>query len=143
MRLLMTICALSATLVLAQPTQPVLAHARWAQSSPAPDAILAASPPEVRIWMTQELMLHGSGIVTTDAAGLLVDNGDAHVDQADPDRKQLVVTLPPHGAGTYTVTYTTVSAEDGDTFTEAFSFTVAPDAEVPVDPSSATEQLGP
>ena len=142
MRLLLTIFALSVALVVGLPNQSALAHARLEQASPAPDAVLALSPPEVRIWMTQELMLNGSGITVSDAAGLQVDSGDAHVDQTDPDRKQLVVTLPPLGAGTYTVTYTTVSAEDGDTFTDAFSFMVSPDAPAAANPCSVRAHLG-
>src|SRR5215211_3726469 len=119
MRRSMTILALSAALLIALPHDDALAHARLAQATPAPDAVLAESPPEVRIWMTQELMLGGTTLAVGDVAGLRVDAGDPRVDQADPDRKQLVVSLPPLGPGTYSVTYTTVSAEDGDTFTES------------------------
>jgi len=101
-----------------------LAHARLSQANPAPDTT-AASPPEVRIWFTQELTLHGNDIVVTDASGNRVDNADAHVDQNDPDRKQLVASVPPLADGSYSVTWTSQSAEDGDSVTESYAFSVA------------------
>jgi copper resistance protein C len=101
-----------------------LAHARPVQSDPAPDSIVAAVS-EVRIWFTQELTLRGNDIVVSDALGNRVDNADAAVDQTDPDRKQVVASVQPLVDGTYTVTWTSSSAEDGHPATESFVFSVA------------------
>jgi methionine-rich copper-binding protein CopC len=103
---------------------PASAHARLARAEPSPSATLARAPTEVRIWTTQELTLSGNAVVVTDTSGGRVDNGDARVDQRDPNRKQLMVSLAPLSSGTYTVTFTTSSAEDGDKFTDSFRFTV-------------------
>ena len=102
------------------------AHSRPEQSNPAPDGTVSGLS-EVRIWFTQELTLRGNDIAVTDAAGNRVDNYDAYVDQADPARKQLVATVQPLAEGTYTVTWTSSSAEDGHPGTDSYSFSVAPE----------------
>jgi methionine-rich copper-binding protein CopC len=117
-----------ATLLLFSVTaERALAHARLESANPAPDTVVAP-PPELRIWFTQELTLSGNDIVVTDAAGSRLDNADARVDQTDPNRKQLVVTLQPLPAGTYLVTYTARSADDGHDYTDSYSFAVDPAA---------------
>lgn len=100
------------------------AHARLDRSVPAAGATLDQPPVEVRIWATQELRLSGNALSVADSDGNQVDNGDGRVDQSDRDRKQLVVSLPELSSGTYTVTFTTSSAEDGHDFTGSFTFTV-------------------
>ena len=101
-----------------------LAHSRPVQSDPAPDSSVAGVT-EVRIWFTQELTLRGNDIVVSDAQGNRVDNADAHVDQTDPDRKQVVASVQSLADGPYTVTWTSSSAEDGDPATESYAFSVA------------------
>jgi methionine-rich copper-binding protein CopC len=114
-----------------------LAHARPVQSDPAPDGSVTGVS-EIRIWFTQELTLRGNDIVVTDADGNRVDNYDAYVDQADPDRKQLVATVQPLADGMYTVTWTSSSAEDGHPGTDSYSFSVAgADAEPAAEPVSS------
>ena len=110
-------------LALLAPTPNVSAHARLDRSEPASDATVSA-PPEVRLWFTQELTLRGNDIVVTDTNGARVDAADARVDQADPDRKQVTVTLSPLADGVYTVTWTSSSADDGHSATETFTFSV-------------------
>jgi methionine-rich copper-binding protein CopC len=107
------------------------AHARLESASPSPDSTVSASPAEIRVWTTQELMLSGNGLAVWDADGNQVDNGDAHVDQADRDRRQLVVTVPTLADGTYTVTYNTLSADDGHTFEVSNPVTVLGSADAP------------
>jgi methionine-rich copper-binding protein CopC len=107
------------------------AHARPTQASPAPDS-MSPPPTEIRIWFTQELTLRGNDIVVTDMSGARFDNADAHVDQSDSDRKQLVASLQPLSEGTYTVTWTSSSADDGHPATEAYTFTVVGEAPVEV-----------
>lgn len=135
MRRLTLALALSTAFVLTQPLGQALAHARLERSEPAPDSVVASPPSEVRIWMTQELRLRGNALMVVDATGTQVDNGDVSVDQSDPNRKQLVVTLQPLADGTYTVTYTSSSAEDGHDFTDSFVFNIAL-----MDPGPADDQ---
>jgi methionine-rich copper-binding protein CopC len=121
----LTMCAIAAIPTVA------LAHSRPVQADPSPDTSVAGLS-EVRIWFTQELTLRGNDIVVTDAGGNRVDNADAHVDQNDPDRKQLVASVQPLADGTYTVTWTSSSAEDGHPATDSYSFSVAGVPEEPV-----------
>jgi methionine-rich copper-binding protein CopC len=125
MRTLVALLVLTISTLSSAPTV-ALAHSRLEQSNPAPDGT-ASSVSEVRIWFTQELTLRGNDIVVTDAAGNRVDNYDAYVDQADPDRKQLAATVQPLPEGTYTVTWTSSSAEDGHPATDSYSFSVLPE----------------
>lgn len=124
MRQLLTLWALGVIALIGVSVSPVSAHSRLDRAEPAPNATMAASPAEIRIWFTQELTLSGNNLTVSDANGTQVDNIDAHVDQSDPDRKQLVVTTTPLGSGTYTVTWTSSSAEDGHPATDAYTFTI-------------------
>ena len=123
-----------------------LAHSRPVQSDPAPDSSVAGVT-EVRIWFTQELTLRGNDIVVSDAQGNRVDNADAHVDQTDPDRKQVVASVQPLADGLYTVTWTSSSAEDGHPATESYAFTVAgasqerPPVTAPATPGQARSSI--
>jgi methionine-rich copper-binding protein CopC len=121
---ILALLLLAAGALLALPRTDVLAHARLETSNPAPDALVTEPLSELRVWATQELTLSGNDLVVTDVTGLRVDNGDAHVDQTDPNRKQLVASLQPLAAGAYTVTYTLSSAEDGHSYTDTYLFTV-------------------
>jgi methionine-rich copper-binding protein CopC len=103
----------------------VAAHARLDHASPEPDSVVAEAPAEIRIWFTQELTLRGNELRVTDADGNQVDNLDAATDQTDPNRKQLVATIPVLGPGTYTVHYTSSSADDGHSYSDSYQFTVA------------------
>jgi methionine-rich copper-binding protein CopC len=78
----------------------------------------------VRIWFTQELTLRGNELRVLDADGNQVDNGDARLDQGDPNRKQVVVSVPTLGPGTYTVSYTASSSDDGHTASDSYQFTI-------------------
>ena len=99
------------------------AHARYERSDPPAGGMVDASPPVLRAWFTQELMLR-SAIVVVDGAGAQVDLGDGRVDQDDPDRKSMVVSLPELPVGVYTVYWLTSSAEDGDDEAGSFTFGV-------------------
>lgn len=99
------------------------AHARYDRSEPPAGAALDGSPFVLRAYFTQELTSR-STIRVLDASGTQVDLMDGHVDLDDPDRKAMVVSLPQLPEGVYTVEFTTVSAEDGDDFTDRFAFGV-------------------
>ena len=114
---------LAAVALVALCTTPAGAHARYERSDPQASTMVDASRPVLRAWFTQELMLR-SGIAVTDEAGTQVDLGDGRVDQDDPDRKSMIVSLPPLPGGVYWVYYRTASAEDGDEETGWFTFGV-------------------
>lgn len=116
----------------------VQAHARVDRALPEPDSTLVESLAEVRVWFTQELTLRGNELWVADADGNQVDNGDAAVDQGDPNRKQLAVSLPTLSSGTYTVRWTSSSAEDGHSLSDSYQFTVALAGAEPVGEGAAT-----
>jgi len=116
---------LSAALFMGMADRTVEAHARLDRADPAPDTTVTSGPAEIRIWFTQELTLSGNQLWVADQDGNQVDSGDARVDQSDPNRKQLIVSLPALPPGTYTVNYTSSSAEDGDKLTDSYRFTIA------------------
>jgi len=105
------------------------AHARLEHSDPPAGAVIPAAPAEVHIWFTQELFRR-EGANTMEVYGPdgeQVDNLDARID--DDDRTHMLVSLaadlPPE---VYTVRYETLSADDGDSDSGEFSFTVDADA---------------
>ena len=98
------------------------------------------TPFVLRAWFTQELMLR-STIVVVDEMGNQVDLGDGRVDEDDPDRKSMVVSLPALPYGVYWVNWTTVSAEDGDDDGGTFAFGVGvtpPTAGTEIPPAAAS-----
>jgi methionine-rich copper-binding protein CopC len=112
------------TALLATSATETLAHARYDRSEPPAGSTLDGTPFVLKAWFTQELMSRSS-IVVHDAAGTQVDLGDGRVDLDDPDRKVMLVSLPQLSPGSYQVTWTTLSAEDGDEDTGTFAFDVA------------------
>jgi len=99
-------------------------HAELMASVPQKNAVLKTAPTEVAIDFSEELNATLSRIVVNDAKGQQVDKSDSHVDPSDA--KHLSVDLNPVGAGTYQVTWTSVSADDGHKESGKFKFTIAP-----------------
>ena len=97
----------------------VSAHARYDHAEPDVSTLQADAPFVLRTYYTQELM-SASTVRVLDETGAQVDFGDGHVDLDDPDRKAMIVSLPGLAVGYYTVEWTTVSAEDGDSETGSF-----------------------
>lgn len=115
------------------------AHARYEYSDPAAGAMVDATPSIMRAGFTQELTLRSS-IAVTDEAGNQVDLADGRVDLDDPNRKVMLVSLPPLPNGVYWVYYNAVSAEDGHEEGGFFSFGVGmtppiADASTPISPA--------
>ncbi|MCB0167220.1 MAG: copper resistance protein CopC [Anaerolineae bacterium] len=101
------------------------AHAEYERSDPPADAVIAQTPPEVQVWFTQELFRRegANALAVFGPAGGQVDNGDARID--DDDRTHMIVSLPTGlPDGRYTVTWQTLSLEDGDSHSGEFTFTV-------------------
>jgi copper transport protein len=112
-------------MVLAAAVITVAAHAELAESNPPNGTLLEEPPEEVTLTFTQELDTAGSNVAVFDQDGQQVDQGNGGVDLNDLDHKRMAVSLPASLAdGTYTVRWTAMSAEDGDTTDGAISFTV-------------------
>jgi methionine-rich copper-binding protein CopC len=105
-------------------TGQVSAHAELDRSNPEAKATVKGSPKLVEIWFTEEIA-EGSTIEVVDGAGKSATAGEAKLDLFDPDRKHLTVELLPNlPNGAYTVNWTSISAEDGDTESDSFTFTI-------------------
>jgi methionine-rich copper-binding protein CopC len=101
----------------------VSAHARYDHSVPDVSTALDGMPFVLRTYYSQEL-ISASTVRVLDASGVQVDLGDGRVDLDDPDRKAMTVSLPELPVGLYTVEWTTVSAEDGDSEVGTFAIGV-------------------
>jgi len=116
-----------------------LAHAEFVSSIPAPKSTVASVPSQVKGTYSEGINPQGSSITVTGPNGARADRGDGHVDLNDPSRQTMLVSLKSGlGPGTYTVNWTTVSADDGDTATGSFSFTVASAASAAASTVTAT-----
>lgn len=97
------------------------AHAFLDHAQPRVGATVRASPPEVKIWFTQNVEPAFSTIEVRDASGAQVDKKDTH---RDPQNKSLLaVSLPPLEKGTYRVSWRVVSVDTHRTQGH-FQFTV-------------------
>jgi len=100
------------------------AHPKLVKSDPAADAVVAASPKELRFSFNEELVPKFSGADVKDQKGQKVEVGAAAADPAD--KKQLVLPLTkPLAAGSYKVEWHAVAA-DTHRVQGSFSFTVKP-----------------
>ena len=119
-RVLLVFLALAAAVVIVPPAR---AHAFLDHAVPAVGSSVRGSPPEVKLWFTQELEPAFSTVQVLDRSGKRVDKADPKVDSADPTLLQ--VSLPPLPPGTYRVTWRVLSVDthvtEGD-----FTFDVTP-----------------
>jgi methionine-rich copper-binding protein CopC len=97
------------------------AHAFLGHAEPKVGSTVGNSPPEIKIWFTQELEPAFSTLEVQDASGREVDKKDAHLD--DKDKSLFLVSLPQLPAGTYTVIWHAVSVDTHRT-QGRFKFTV-------------------
>ncbi len=97
-----------------------LAHAGLLSSSPAADDTLTVPPEAVTLVFDGELTPDGTGFTVTDADGDVV--GEGALDLTVAERNEIRGDLEPGEPGTYTVTWTAVSA-DGHEERGDFTFT--------------------
>jgi methionine-rich copper-binding protein CopC len=114
---------LTVTVVLAVPSG-LWAHAKLLRSEPKAGAVLTVSPTVVRVWFDDELDPDRSTIGVWDIRKHRVDDGRGGVDLNDLDRKSMFARLRSIGAGTYTVRWRVVSADDGFVAQGSFGFAV-------------------
>jgi copper transport protein len=122
--------SLATTLLLGAP-RDAAAHARYERSDPAAESVVPTAPAQLQAWFTQGVRNQGSSLQVTDAAGNRVDNNDGQVDLNDPDRKRMWITLQALPDGVYTVSWVTISADDGDQAEGTFRFGVGADTALP------------
>lgn len=127
--------ALAAAVLLLSLAPVALAHAALDTASPADKSTVTGSPPELVFTFTETLDPAKSSLKLVNGAGTIVAE-DSTVDPADAKKMHLVVpTQPP---GTYTVRWTTGSAEDGDIAHGTTTFTIVAASPSPsVAPSEA------
>ena len=98
------------------------AHPLPQNASPKPNAVLTASPTEIRIGFSEGLVIAFSGIEVDDARGKAVPAGTATLDASDSH--ELIVPLTTKLApGTYTVKWHAVG-DDTHRVTGHYSFAV-------------------
>jgi methionine-rich copper-binding protein CopC len=118
---------LAASFLLLVSAAPAFGHARFIESDPMPDAVVAAPPARVTIVFGEILEHQGNSITVWSEDGAQLDLGD--VTLLDGNHRAIWVSLQPDlPVGTYRVTWENVSAEDGHGASGEFSFTVAPAA---------------
>ncbi|HVC33512.1 MAG TPA: copper resistance protein CopC [Chloroflexota bacterium] len=111
-----------------------LAHAYPVRSEPSPNATVAKAPPTVEIWFGEHLEPLFSNMVVYDAHKHGIQTRPSQVDPHD--HYHMVVRLKPHlPAGTYTVVWHAVSADDGHSTAGVFAFGVGEAAQLPVIPA--------
>ena len=85
------------------------AHAFLDHATPAVGSTVRSSPPEVKLWFTQELEPAFSSVRVEDAGGKQVDGNDAKVDAGDATL--LGVSLPKLEPGRYRVRWRVLSVD--------------------------------
>lgn len=118
------LAVLIALLALAASAVLVAAHAELVASEPAPGAVLAQPPDEIRLTFSEpvtdqsEILLFADGFQA-------IEGVTAQLDAADP--AVIFATLPVLEAGVYTVQWSSIS-DDGHEISGTFSFTVGDSA---------------
>ncbi|GAB4454944.1 MAG: hypothetical protein Kow0031_36710 [Anaerolineae bacterium] len=114
------------------------AHAGLDHAEPAVDAVLTTPPAEVHAWFGEELFRHvgANSLAVFGPTGTQVDRGDMRID--DDDRHHMLVSLSDNlPEGRYTVRWQTSSADDGDSDSGEFGFSVGASAAVAPPPVPA------
>ena len=115
--------ALLSVAVAAAPTSFAAADVHFALSKSMPEADSSiSSPSEVRLWFTEAPDDNTTSIRVVDAAGALVDAGDAVQDEDDA-RVFSVALQHALAAGAYTVAWRAIG-EDGHVVRDEFTFAV-------------------
>jgi LPXTG-motif cell wall-anchored protein len=110
----------------------VLAHAGLVSADPPAGGTLEPTPHTLTATFNEELTADGSSIVIESPAGIAVSSGTVSAD----DARQMTANLPALPAGTYTVRWTAVSADDLAVERGTYTFSVgSPAASVTPSPT--------
>lgn len=120
------------------------AHAEPERSNPAAGSTIPRAPDVLEIWFTQELFRReGANTIVVEGPDGRVDDGNVVID--GDDREHLTVGLEANlPAGEYRVSWTSLSAIDGDSAEGEFTFTIdpaAPDSTPDVPADTATPSV--
>lgn len=131
---LLSVCPLLITLVLIAFPLQTEAHANLDRADPAPDALLAAPPRTIDIWLTEPVAEESDGRDAFSIRVLDQSSRDLTVsDQSivDGDRTHIRAAVRGVGTGTYTVVWSNRSATDGHTISGSYAFRVASSTRAP------------
>lgn len=121
-------------------SRPVAGHAEVDVSDPMAGSTVPEAPPAVTVTFSEEVAADGTELTVLGPNGDRADQGDSALDLNDMDRKRVSVGLQPNlGQGTYTVMWTSVSAEDGDTDEGSFSFNLGAPSTPGASPEASPE----
>jgi hypothetical protein len=119
-----TLASIALALIAAATVSSAIAHPLPRAASPAPNAMLTKSPPEIRITFSEDLVAAFSGLELKDAAGHPMALGPSLVDPQD--HKQLAAAIKaPLPPGTYTANWHAVG-DDTHHVSGHYSFMVMP-----------------
>ncbi len=99
------------------------AHAFIDHAEPKVGSKVQTSPPEVKVWFTQKLVIAFSDLKVLDAAGNEVDKHDKRLDKTDATL--VIISVPALKPGKYKVVWRAVSVDTHVT-TGDFAFEVSP-----------------
>jgi copper transport protein len=107
------------------------AHAVLLRSDPAQGAILTTAPSQISMWFTEDLNPNTSTATVINSAQHRLDLNNAHI--SPNDTREMDISLQPLLApGTYSVQWTTQSADDGYVLRGSFLFSVTePNGTIP------------
>ena len=113
---------------------PTSAHANLDRAEPAPDALLAAPPRAIDLWLTEPVAEENGGgdaftIRVLDQSGRDLTVSDQTV--VGNDRTHIRAAVTGLGTGTYTVVWSNRSATDGHTISGSYAFRVASSTRAP------------
>src|SRR5262249_8294610 len=98
-------------------------HSKLSNANPAIGAVLKTAPTTGTLKFTEDLKPDGSDIVVYGDKGETVSTGKATVSAGSA--KTMTVAMKGDDSETYVVVFHTVSADDGDPYTDAYQFTVS------------------
>lgn len=127
--------ALLAMVMLAALPAAVAAHSELDSSTPADGAVVAVAPTEITGEFTEPVDAGRSSMELRGPDGASIARGG--VPDGGPPTRMTIPGLPPLAPGTYTVRWTTVTADDDGVERGTFAFTVAEPTPAPPTPTPA------
>src|SRR4051794_29685429 len=116
-----TVALLALLLTLARP-ELAFAHAYLERSSPAGNTIVESAPGRIQLWFTERPELSFSEVTVYASDGTKLPHGPISLAADNP--RSIVFDLPVTPHGTYTVAWTTLSADDGHVAAGALAYAV-------------------